>query len=152
PLSDAGQSVSFLQKMGMPEAPPEQHQDFAEVQMKRFTRVSVSIVGATAVLGLLTGSALAHHSYAMFDHTRTVKITGTVKTLQWTNPHVYIWMVSQSPKGEMTTWGVESRSPNTLSHNGWNKRTFQPGDKVTIEMKPLKDGRPGGYFVHAVRA
>lgn len=109
---------------------------------------AVLIAAAVAV----ATPALAHHSYAMFDRTRTVTITGTVKTFQWTNPHVYAWLLVSNANGGADLWGVESRSPNTLAQEGWTKKTMQPGDKLTVELQPLKDGRFGGYFVRAVRA
>ncbi len=45
---------------------------------------------AAAVLTLAAGPALAHHSFAMFDRSRTVDLVGTVKEFQWTNPHSWI--------------------------------------------------------------
>ncbi len=111
-----------------------------------------------AVLGLAAGSllaaavpAMAHHSYAMFDRSRTVKISGTVKLFQWTNPHMYLWVTVTDDKGVDTLYGIEGSSPNSLSRMGWNKHTLDPGDKVTVELQPLKDGRPGGFFVKAMK-
>jgi hypothetical protein len=46
-------------------------------------------------------------------------------------------------------YGLEGMSPNYLSRNGWTKRTLKPGDKVTLTIHPLKDGRKGGFMVSA---
>lgn len=111
-----------------------------------------------ALLAVIAGSliaadvpAMAHHSYAMFDRSRTVKIDGTVKLFQWTNPHMYLWVVVKNDKGVEELWGIEGSSPNSLSRIGWNKHTLDPGDKVQVELQPLKDGRTGGFFVKATK-
>ena len=113
------------------------------------------ILSKLAVMGLAAGAlaaadvpAMAHHSYAMFDRSRTVKINGTVKLFQCTNPHIYLW-VTVNNKGKEELWGIEGSSPNSLSRMGWNKHTLDPGDKVSVELQPLKDGRTGGFFVKA---
>jgi hypothetical protein len=117
-----------------------------------------TILSKLAILGFAAGSlmaaevpAMAHHSYAMFDRSRTVKINGTVKLFQWTNPHMYLWVTVKDDKGVDQLWGIEGSSPNSLSRMGWNKHTLDPGDKVTVELQPLKDGRNGGFFVKAMK-
>lgn len=112
------------------------------------------LMASLAAAGVLfaVGPALAHHSYAMFDRTRTVSVTGTVKVFQWTNPHIYLWVEVLNKKGGTDLYGVEGGSPNNLSRKGWTKRILAPGDKVTVELRPLKDGRNGGYFMKAVKA
>ena len=106
------------------------------------------------IQGLIVGAmiastavpAMAHHSFAMFDRTKTMKLSGTVKQYDWTNPHAYIWL-DVVDKGATTTWAIESASPGILVRHGWTKSTLKPGDKVDIEINPLKDGRDGGAFV-----
>lgn len=94
------------------------------------------------------GSAWAHHSYAMFDKSKTMLINGTVRTVQWTNPHVYVWLYVPNAKGVQDVWGIEfGGGPNGLERHGWSKRTLNPGDKVTMTINPLKDGRTGGLFL-----
>ena len=87
-------------------------------------------------------AALAHHSTAMFDFTKTIEVKGTIKSFQWTNPHT--WTVVTVGNAE---YGLEGMSPNYLSRNGWSKRTLKAGDKVTLKVYPLKDGRKGGFMV-----
>ena len=50
------------------------------------------------------------------------------------------------------TWGVEGMSPNYLARRGWSKNTFKPGDKVTLTIRPMRDGSPGGMFVRGILA
>ena len=100
------------------------------------------------VLTLCALPAAAHHSTAMFDFQKTVTLTGTVKDFQWTNPHTWTNVTVQGSKGT-AVYGLEGMSPNYLSRNGWSRKTLQPGDTVTVEVHPLKDGRKGGFMVSA---
>lgn len=120
--------------------------------MKRMvSKVAAAGIFAAVLVGG-SGVALAHHSYAMFDRTRTVTINGTVKLFQWTNPHMYLWVEVPNGKGGSDLYGIEGSSPNSLSRLGWSRNTLQPGEKVTVELQPLKDGRKGGFFVKATKA
>ena len=93
--------------------------------------------------------AMAHHSTAMFDFTKTVKIEGTIKDFQWTNPHTWTIVTVGGKAPIAGEYGLEGMSPNYLGRNGWTKRSLKPGDKVTLEVHPLKDGRRGGFMVSA---
>jgi len=98
------------------------------------------------VMGLL-GAAwplAAHHSASMFDDTKLVELTGTVKALQWTNPHIWLQVMIDD-----TEWSLEGGSPNSLSRQGWRSTTFKPGDEVAVRLRPMKDGTPAGQFVGA---
>ena len=88
---------------------------------------------------------VAHHSFATYDSTKTLTLKGTVKTFQWTNPHVVIWFVVQPEGGgEPQEWSVETTSPGVLTRAGWTRHSINPGDRVSIEYHPLRDGSHGG--------
>lgn len=106
-----------------------------------------SALAALAALAL-GAPAMAHHSTAMFDFSKTVELTGTVKDFEWTNPHTWTNVTVDGGKAA-GVYGLEGMSPNYLARNGWNKHTLKPGDKVTFEVHPLKDGRKGGFMVSA---
>lgn len=93
---------------------------------------------------------LAHHSFDMFDMTKRITITGTIKDFQWTNPHTWTWIDVSNDKGGVDTWGIEGMSPNFLGRRGWTKHTLSPGDKVSITIYPLKGGKLGGTFLHCI--
>ena len=101
-----------------------------------------------AVVLLTMPSMLAHHSAAMFDDKKVVELTGTVKELQWTNPHVWLQVIVDQ-QGTKTEWSIEGGSPNSLSRQGWRRSSFRPGDVVTVRLNPMKDGTPAGSFVGA---
>jgi hypothetical protein len=91
------------------------------------------------------GAALAHHSFAMFDNTRSVTLSGTVHKYQWTNPHGYLELDVPAAGGKR--YVLEMTSINMLSRAGWNSRTVRFGDQVTAMMAPLRDGQPGGLLL-----
>lgn len=102
---------------------------------------------------LLSAAAFAHHSFAMFDRDKTVTITGKVRTFEWTNPHIWLWLNVTDDKGAVTVWGFEGVAPGEATRlNGWSKNTFVKGEVLTVEASPLKDGRPGGSLRKITRA
>jgi hypothetical protein len=94
-------------------------------------------------------AAIAHHSFAMFDQSKQVTLNGTVTAFEWTNPHAYIEIDVPDEKGAVKHWSVELGSPSILMQSGWKYRDLKHGDKVTLKISPLKDGRPGGLLVQA---
>ena len=106
--------------------------------------------GTRAALAALAigacGTALAHHSFSMFDMKTTKTLTGTVKQFEWTNPHTWLWVMVPNEKGELEQWGIEGMSPNFLGRRGWTRTTLQPGMTVTVMYRPMKDGKNGGMF------
>jgi len=103
-------------------------------------------MGAAAVL-LAAVPALAHHSFAMFDQRRIVTLEGTVTEFQWTNPHAFIEIDVPGADGRVTHWSIELNSPNNLKRQGWSRTSVRSGDRVTLRMNPLRDGKPGGLFL-----
>ena len=99
---------------------------------------------------LMATPALAHHSYAMFDSAKVLKLTGTVLTFSWSNPHTYIEIQAPDASGAPQKWGVECTSPAVLARAGWRSTTLKPGDQVTISVHPLHGGELGGSFVSVV--
>ena len=91
--------------------------------------------------------ASAHHSFAMFDNTRSVTLHGKVTAYQWTNPHSYLEMDADDGKGGTRHYTMEMTSPNMLHRGGWSSRTVKPGDLVTAVMSPLRDGQSGGLLL-----
>jgi hypothetical protein len=106
----------------------------------------IATIAATA-LALPAGHALAHHSFAVFDMQAQKTITGTVKRVDWTNPHIWIWMDVANDKGGMDIYGFEGMSPNFLNRRGWTRTTLKAGDTLTVVYRPLRDGTNGGMFM-----
>ena len=94
-------------------------------------------------------AAMLHHSFSMFDQTKQVSLSGTVTEFQWTNPHAYIEVDVPDEKGVVKHWSVEMGSPSILQQSGWKFRDLKKGDKVTVRLSPLRDGKPGGLLIQA---
>jgi Family of unknown function (DUF6152) len=110
----------------------------------------IGVIGAVLAGALLaTQMTLAHHSFAMFDREKEVTLVGTVREFQWTNPHAFIEIDVPDAKGT-EKWSVEMNSPNNLTRQGWKSSTLKPGDKVSVTLNPLRDGKRGGLFVSVV--
>ncbi len=108
---------------------------------------------AFGVIALAFSSpAYVHHSGAMFDITKMVKISGTISEFNWTNPHANFKVVVVGADGAAQEWAVEMNSPNNLVREGWKRTTIKPGDKVTVSVRPLRDGTPGGQYVSILLA
>ena len=106
---------------------------------------------AAAVMLALGAVAQAHHSFAMFDMSKTVSFKGTIKELQWTNPHVWIELDVQE-NGAPVTYPFEGAAIAVLKRVGWTKDSVKAGDVVTVVGHPYKNGKPGGSIDHLVLA
>ena len=105
---------------------------------------------ALAVAALISAvPAMAHHSFVMFDTTRTVQVTGTVTSFEWTNPHAYIEIDVAGTGGDVMHWSVEMGSPSILMQSGWKFSTLKKGQTVSVEINPLRNGDPGGLLIQA---
>ena len=102
------------------------------------------LAGGTA---LLAAPAVAHHSFAMFDNTRSITLHGKVTAYQWTNPHAYLEVDAAEAGGATKHYTLEMTSINMMSRGGWTSRTVKAGDEVTVYVAPLRDGRPGGLVL-----
>ncbi|MEP7244930.1 MAG: DUF6152 family protein [Gammaproteobacteria bacterium] len=105
-----------------------------------------NLASVVAVLVVLACPVQAHHSFAMFDKTRLTTVKGMVSKIEWTNPHVFIFVDVPDGKGGKTQYAVECNSPNVLMRAGWKVSTVKRGDAVAVGLYPLRDGRPGGLL------
>lgn len=109
-----------------------------------FTRTSLRR-GVIALLSSAVGlTATAHHSTAEFDYTKQQTIKGTVKEVQWTNPHSFIQLLVPGKGKEPVEWAVEIGSPSINIAMGWKKNSVKAGDVVTMLISPARNGTPLG--------
>ncbi|HWF11029.1 MAG TPA: DUF6152 family protein [Bryobacteraceae bacterium] len=95
---------------------------------------------------------LAHHSFTMFDMSKRITLIGSVTSFEWTNPHSYIEIDvpdDQGPPGAIKHWSIEMGSPSIIMQSGWKFRSLKKGDKTTLIINPLKNGKAGGFLVTA---
>lgn len=112
----------------------------------RTVRTLVTAAFGALVLAFST-PAFVHHSGAMFDAEKVITITGKVTEFSWTNPHASFRVDVPNADGKLESWAIEMNSPNNLVHEGWKRTSIKAGDKVTVKINPLRDGRPGGRYI-----
>ena len=112
-------------------------------------KLSGLIVGAAAI-GFVA-PVWAHHSHAMFDHTKEQSVSGTVTNFDFRNPHVGLYLDVENAGKKVNYW-VEMSNVQNMIRRGIGAGTFKPGDRVTVKLHPLKDGRPGGNYITVVAA
>jgi len=114
--------------------------------MTRTINHLVKVATAALVLGVGLPAA-AHHSFAIFEHSKTLTLKGTVQSFQWTNPHGYIDLeVADGPPG-IDRYTLELTSINMLRRAGWKSSDVNVGDKVTAIVAPLMNGQHGGLLL-----
>ena len=111
-----------------------------------FLASALGLAGAAVIP--LAAPAFAHHSFAMFDQRKVMTLEGTVLEFQWTNPHAFIELDAADGRH----WSIELNSPNNLKRQGWSREALKPGDKVSLRMSPLRNGKPGGLFLDLTKA
>ena len=96
-----------------------------------------TIVGfLAAALGVCSAPVptLAHHSFAVeYDQEKPVEGTGVLSKVEWTNPHMRIYVDCTDDKGVVTTWNLELGSPNSVLRRGWKPADLKPGQKVSFK-------------------
>lgn len=113
-------------------------------------RVTV-FVALVAVL-LLTAPAWAHHSHGNYDMARFTTLAGTVKDVQWVNPHTWVFLEVLDEAGEPQVWALEGASIAQLQRGGWTRESLEPGDRISVRCHRLRDGSNGcllGYVTTA---
>jgi len=92
------------------------------------------------------GTAMAHHSTAEFDYSKSLSLAGTVVEVQWMNPHSFIEVLvpASAPGRTPQRWSIEIGSPNINTRMGWKKTTVRTGDRISVEIAPTRDGKPRG--------
>jgi hypothetical protein len=109
--------------------------------------------GVAAAFALLLATPVAaHHSFAMFDAQKDLTLQGTVKNFEWTNPHMWLYVMVPQASGAPVEYPLEMMAVQGAVRLGWKPDSVKPGDKVTFEFHPLRDGHPGGQLISVTLA
>jgi len=96
---------------------------------------------AALALCVTATAALAHHSFsAEFDVNKPIKLEGTVKRVQWINPHTWIYIDVKKPDGTTEEWGIEAGTPNTLFRLGFTREALPVGSMIVVDGYEARDG------------
>lgn len=103
----------------------------------RIALLALSTFGLAAAL-----PSRAHHSFpAQYDASKPVTLTGEVTGVEWTNPHIFIYIdVADADTGATENWALEMGGPNALLRLGWKRDSLRPGDIITVEGSLARDG------------
>jgi Family of unknown function (DUF6152) len=93
---------------------------------------------------LIAGPAFAHHGTAGYDMAKVITLTGTATKVDWTNPHIVIYMDAKDKQGTLQHWTLELSAPLLMQRFGWTKDSVKAGDQVVAETHPAKNGAPVG--------
>jgi len=102
------------------------------------------LVSAVAVSLLIADPAFAHHGTAGYDMAKIVTLTGTVTKVDWTNPHIVIYMDAKDATPNIQHWSLELSAPLLMQRFGWTKNSVKAGDQLVAETHPAKNGAPVG--------
>jgi len=104
-------------------------------------KIKLPIAFILILCGSMISSPLfAHHSSSAYDMKNLVDMKGVVTNMEWSNPHVFIYMNIKNEKGEVEEWRVEGNSPNMLFRAGWKREMIKVGDQLTVNGAPAKNG------------
>jgi Family of unknown function (DUF6152) len=103
------------------------------------TAIAVAVVSAVPVR--------AHHSFAVYEPTLQIKLSGVVTTFKWANPHVYLEIDAADPRtGDARHWLLEGASTSILNRAGWKFNMLKAGDMVTVIVSPIRTGEPAALL------
>ncbi len=111
-------------------------------------------MAAVGVMLAATSTTLAHHSRAMFDMTQNVTYRGVVKEYKWQNPHSHIVIIvgnDATDRSTIGTWDIEASSISLMVSQGWNRNTFEPGDRITVVAHPSSKRSRDVLLFYAIR-
>jgi hypothetical protein len=101
-----------------------------------------ALAAAAALVVMAAGAAFAHHSFsAEYDDKKPLKLTGTVTTMKWSNPHAWIYVDVKDKSGKVVNWAFETGGANALYRRGWRKEDLAPGTVLTIDAFQARNGR-----------
>jgi len=109
-------------------------------------RLQSTAMMAGLALDAATGTAVAHHSFAMFDMEHPIEISGTVKEFKFVSPHTLLILQVKGDDGVVKDWMLEGGAPGLLVREGMTAKSLKPGDEIKATINPLHSGAEGGSY------
>jgi hypothetical protein len=110
-------------------------------------RAGAVVVGVMA----WAGAAAGHHSFAQFDYARTERLSGTVRAVDWADPHPSLWIEVPGPGATAGRWQGLFSGTEIMLEKGLTRDTLRPGDKIEVAVHPNRDGARSGWVIMLVR-
>ena len=116
--------------------------------------VKYTLTALIVMMGVLAGSipTIAHHGAATFDTGKKLVMEGTVTEWVWSNPHCFLKFEVKEQNGVVRSWVTETGNPPDMVNRGWSRRSFKPGERVTVTVEPVKSGNPVGRLLEVTFA
>ena len=108
--------------------------------LMNFKKRMRSVAFGLAVCLVSAGPAIAHHGTAGYNMDKAITISGVVTAFDWSNPHCVIHLDVKADSGEVKHWLLELASPIHMNRVGWTKNSMKPGDQITADTYPAKNG------------
>jgi hypothetical protein len=99
-----------------------------------------SLAAAAAAVAFFAIPAWGHHSHTTYNNDVDVNLSGTVRSVEWTNPHVWLYIDVADAQGQSKSWALEGGSIAALTRAGWQRNSMKVGDKVSVRCHPARDG------------
>ncbi|MBI2186251.1 MAG: hypothetical protein HYU37_03895 [Acidobacteria bacterium] len=110
---------------------------------------SLRMMAVAVGLLIVSASASAHHSAAIFDPNKRVTVTGIVTEWFWANPHCLLSLDVKGADGQVVKWVAETQAPPNMIPYGWSRQSFKAGEEVTITVEQARSGKPVGRLLRA---
>lgn len=110
------------------------------------TNEPLRAIAVTVLLAAISMTVQAHHSGIAFDRSKTVTVTGEITRFVWRNPHLAIVIDVENDAGEIEEWKIEGPGTTVLATQGFERSALNNGDSITVEIHPMKSGKPGGLL------
>lgn len=115
--------------------------------------IRAAVSGTALLVAMFHPSPVSsHHSNVAYEVTKVITITGVVKSFEWVNPHTWLTVVVDDGKGGKVEWACEGRAPGILGRAGWSRNVLKPGEQVTVDMSPAKDGSKVSIIARVTKA
>jgi hypothetical protein len=102
------------------------------------------VVALTVGVLFVSGAAFAHHGNVGYDSGKSITQKGIVTEWIWSNPHCLLRYDVKGEDGQVVHWLAETQAPVNMIPGGWRPTSIKPGDEITIDIEPMKNGRPAG--------
>ncbi len=120
----------------------------------KYVSTAILVVAAVLVAIITAPAVSAHHSHAMFDGTKVVTLEGTITSVRFANPHVFVQMRVTRKDGTALsapeTWAVEMSTVQNQTQRGLTPNVLTYAAAMVVKVNPLFSGEHSGNYSNVV--